>query len=221
MVKGILWDNDGVLVDTEHLFYAANREILASHGVDLTPRQFLDWFLLDNCGAWHLLLEKGYQQQDIIRLRGERNALQTQLLANFKASQPSLAFAGMEALLADLAQRDLAMGVVTSALEEHFHLIHTGLNFLPHLQFILTDGSYTNSKPAPDPYLLGLQRLALPAEACVVVEDSPRGLLSARAAGIRCIVLRNELSLDYGFPGAYRVVDSVPALRDELVSLLA
>lgn len=220
MIKAILWDNDGVLVDTEHLFFEANRQILAQHDVQLTPRQFLDWFLIENRGAWHLLLARGYSHAQISQLRAARNLLQSQLLLDYQQRCDSLAIPGMPALLAHLASKALKMGVVTSALAEHFELIHAGLDFLPHLQFVLADGSYLNSKPAPDPYLLGLQKLGLAAEECLVVEDSPRGLQSALAAGMRCIVLRNELSLDYGFPGAYRVVDNVAALQEEIEKLL-
>ncbi|MBI3231159.1 MAG: HAD family phosphatase [Burkholderiales bacterium] len=175
-IKGILWDNDGVLVDTEHHFYEANRQVLAQHGVDLTPRQFLDWFMLDNCGAWHLLTARGYTQQQIHQLRQQRNALQSELLR--QCPSHSLALPGMPALVKHLAPQ-VAMGVVTSSLREHFDIIHRELEFVPHMQFVLADDSYANSKPAPDPYLLGLRRLGLTAAECLVVEDSPRGLLAA------------------------------------------
>lgn len=215
MIKGILWDSDGVLVDTEHLFYEANRRLLLMHGVDLTPRQFLDWFLRDNCGAWHLLLEKAYAPEQIPLLREERNQIQENLL---KQTQ-TFAIPGMLPLLARLAAR-LKMGIVTSATPEHFEIIHRDLGFLQHVEFALTDGSYARSKPAPDPYLLGLERIGLAAEECLVVEDSPRGLEAALAAGLRCIVVRSALSLDYPFPGAYRVVDDVPQLEQEILALM-
>lgn len=54
-LQGILWDNDGVLVDTERLFYQANRELFLPFGVDLSERDFYHWYLADHCGAWHFL----------------------------------------------------------------------------------------------------------------------------------------------------------------------
>jgi len=80
--------------------------------------------------------------------------------------------------------------------------------------------SYVNSKPSPEPYLLALQRLGLPAGECVVVEDSPRGLRAALAAGLRCIALRTVLTRHYDFPGAHRVVDDMAQLRAEIEALL-
>ena len=94
------------------------------------------------------------------------------------------------------------MGVVTSANREHFDIIHRRLDLVRHFRFVLTAEDYRHTKPSPDPYLLGLKRLGLEAGQCLVVEDSPRGLEAARAAGIPCIVLRHELTLGHDFAGA-------------------
>ena len=55
MLRAILWDNDGVLVDTEQLFYEANRELFLPLGLERRARRFFAWCLADDCGAWHLL----------------------------------------------------------------------------------------------------------------------------------------------------------------------
>jgi len=67
---------------------------------------------------------------------------------------------------------------------------------------------------------MGLAKMGLPASSCLVIEDSPRGLQAARAAGIPCIVLRNKMMFDFPFEGAHRVVDSVAELRHEINTLL-
>lgn len=74
-IRGVLWDNDGVLVNTEQLFYESNRELLLPYGVDLTPKQFFDWFLDNNYGVWHVLLGQGRDIELINRLRVERKQL--------------------------------------------------------------------------------------------------------------------------------------------------
>lgn len=213
-IAGILWDNDGVLVDTERYFFEANRELLREHGIELSERAFFDWYLADNCGAWHLLEARGASQADIARLRTLRNARYTQRLA----AADIAAIDGVADALAALSPR-LPMGVVTSASAEHFDVIHARLDLRRHFRFVLTDESYANSKPSPEPYLLGLARLGLDAHDCVVVEDSPRGLQAARAAGMRCLILRNALTRHHDFAGAYHVADSMSELRAVLLSL--
>ncbi|WP_082616047.1 HAD family phosphatase [Massilia sp. Root418] len=213
-VDGILWDNDGVLVDTERLFYQSNRELFLPFGIDLSELDFFNWYLSDNCGAWHLLEHLGLDEARVVQLREGRNRRYAELLLG-AAVEP---IAGVGELLSALAAR-VPMCVVTSSTGSHFALIHSRLDLLRHFRFVLTAEHYTNSKPSPEPYLLGLEKLGLAAERCVVVEDSPRGLQAATAAGIRCIVLRNELTRHYDFPGAWRIADNVAGLHAELAAL--
>jgi HAD superfamily hydrolase (TIGR01509 family) len=207
MKHGLLWDNDGVLVDTEGLFYQANRSLFAEYDIDLTPKLFFDWFLLENLGAWHLLEARGITTDEIKLLRDERNRRYSALLL----SCPDLEIKGIKTLLTKL-QHKVKMGIVTSSRPDHFDLIHRKLDLLPHFEFVVTEADYVNSKPAPDPYLLGLEKMAIARERCLVIEDSPRGLRSAISAGLDCIVIRNHLSRHFTFDGAYRVVDNYTEL---------
>ena len=75
MIRAILWDNDGVLVDTEPLYFRATREILARVGVDLTQELYVEHLLKQGKGAWHLAAEKGAPPGEIDRMREERNAI--------------------------------------------------------------------------------------------------------------------------------------------------
>ena len=215
MLRAILWDNDGVLVDTERLFYEANRELFRPLGLELSEQHFFDWYLADNCGAWHLL-EPRVSEADMDAWRGERNRRYAATLA----SEAIPAIDGVGAVLASLAPR-VRMGVVTSSNRDHFDIIHRRLDLLRYFEFVLTHESYVHSKPSPEPYLLGLERLGMRAQECLVVEDSPRGLQAATAAGIRCIVLRNALTRGHDFAGAWRVVDTMPQLLAEIELLIA
>ena len=214
MLRAILWDNDGVLVDTEQLFYEANRELFLPLGLELSARHFFDWYLADNCGAWHLL-EPRLSDAQAEALRQQRNLRYAARLA----CEHIPAIEGVAETLAALAPR-LRMGVVTSSNRDHFDIIHRRLDLLPYFEFVLTHESYTHSKPSPEPYLLGLERMGVRAGEALVIEDSPRGLQAATAAGIRCIILRNALTRHHDFPGAWRVVDTMAQVRAEVEALL-
>ena len=146
MLSAILWDNDGVLVDTERFYYQANRDYLRGHGIELSEAQFFEWFLADNCGAWHLLEAGGASAEQIARWRRERNALHLELI--HAASE--LVTPGIEPLLDSLAGR-VEMGIVTSATQASFDAIHARHDLLRHFRFALTAETYERSKPAPDP----------------------------------------------------------------------
>jgi HAD superfamily hydrolase (TIGR01509 family) len=215
MTKAILWDNDGVLCDTERLFFEANRRVLRPHDVALTREQYLAWYLEDNHGAWHVLRGRGYDEARIAQVRAARDACYAQLLS---ASAP-LCFDGVESMLARLAQR-VSMSIVTASFAEHIALAHRTGTVLDHIDHIVAQQDGLRPKPHPDAYLQALDKLRLRPDECIAVEDSPRGLAAARAAGLRCIVLRTELLADYTFTGAFRVVDSHRELEDELNALL-
>ena len=198
-LKAILWDNDGVLSDTERLFYTVNRDYFRSLGVELSERDFYDCFLADSRGAWHRL---DCSPSEIAIHRDERNRLYLERLM----SGDDWITPGMGDVIAALPM-SLRMGVVTSASRTHFDAIHRNSGLLDRFEFVLAEGDYARPKPAPDPYLTGLSRLGLPPEACVAIEDSPRGVEAAVAAGLQVIAIRTSLSQWAEFSGAWRVVD--------------
>jgi beta-phosphoglucomutase-like phosphatase (HAD superfamily) len=81
------------------------------------------------------------------------------------------------------------------------------------MQFALTLGEYKRSKPHPDPYLTALEKFGGKKEEAVVVEDSARGLKAAIAAGIECIIVRNEFTKSHDFTGATKILNSIQELN--------
>jgi HAD superfamily hydrolase (TIGR01509 family) len=204
--RAIFWDNDGVLVDTEHLYFQATQEILASVGITLTRDDYVQLFLVEGRGAWHLAQERGVAADLVERLRVERNGRYSELLAQ----APRLA-AGITGVLDEL-HGNYVMGVVTSSRKDHFDVIHRDTGLLKYFDFVLTADDFKRVKPDPEPYLRAVERSGCPPEACIAIEDSARGLESARAAGIGCIVVPTDLTKRSNFDGAYRVLQDIGEL---------
>lgn len=203
MIKAIFWDNDGVLVDTERLYFQANQEVFASAGLALSERDYLQLFLRQDKGAWHLLEAQGVQPDEIQRLRDERNERYSQLL-----SREARVIDGVTDVLESLHGKYL-MGIVTSSRRDHFDVIHGRTDLLKYFDFVLTSGDFKRSKPHPDPYLMAIERSGLQPDECIAIEDSERGLEAATLAGIRCIVIPTALTRGCDFASAHRVVSSV------------
>ena len=199
-----------MLVDTEGLYFRATREVLATVGVELDEPLYLQLFLREGRGAFHLARERGLDEAQIDALRTARDARYARLLG-----AGSLVFAGVEQAVSALASQ-YRMAIVTSSLREHFELIHRSTRLLHHFELVLTHGDYARAKPDPDPYLTALARLGLPAEACLVIEDSERGLRAARAAGVRCWAVPSPLARDGSFAEAERVFASLGELAAAL-----
>ena len=201
--KAIFWDNDGVLVETEHLYFQATQHVLASVGIPLTQQDYVELFLVQGRGAWHVAMERGIGPSDIERLRNERNALYGDLLAQ----APRLT-AGITDVL-DALHGKYVMGVVTSSRKDHFDLMHRTTGLLKYFDFVLTASDFSRVKPDPEPYLRAVDRSGVGRESCVAIEDSARGLESATGAGISCIVVPTALTQGSDFAGAHRVLGSI------------
>jgi len=202
-VKAIFWDNDGVLVDTERLYFQATQDIMTAAGVPLSEADYLEYFLRQGLGAWHLLAARGVSEDDIARLRQARNDRYSELLRS-----DARAIDGVAATLASLHGK-YVMGVVTSSRRDHFDIIHERGDLLRYFDFILTAGDFARTKPHPDPYLMAIERSGADPDECIAVEDSERGLEAATRAGIRCIVIPTPLTRRGRFDGADRVLSSI------------
>jgi HAD superfamily hydrolase (TIGR01509 family) len=212
MFKAILWDNDGVLVDTEQLYCEATRQVFAGVGIALGDDDFRSMFLTGNMGAWQLLVAQGLTETEIARMRDERNDIYSQLLRG-----RDHAIDGVQDVLQSLHGR-YAMGVVTSSRRDHFEIIHATSGLLPYFDFVLTREQYANSKPDPEPYLAGIARTGFNAAQCLAVEDTPRGLTAATGAGAQCVVIPNALTASGDFAAAYKILRDIrelPAILEE------
>jgi len=203
MIKCILWDNDGVLVDTEKLFFRATRETLATVGIDLTSELFAEFSLIRGEGLEEYLNMGGIDPSHQDYLRKMRNMMYSKLL-----SAESTLFSGVTETLQYL-HGQYKMGIVTSSRRDHFDIIHHSTGILKYFNFILTREDYKNSKPDPEPYLLALENAEVEKHECIVVEDSARGLLSANRAGLFCLMIPNELSLPETYTGNFRQLRNI------------
>jgi len=185
-VKAILWDNDGVLVETEHLYFQATQQVLATAGIGLTEEEYIELFLVQGRGAWHIAEERGISGREIDRLRDERNSL----YAGWLARGPRL-IEGITSLLAGLHGK-YVMGVATSSRRDHFDLIHATTGLLRYFDFVLTADDVARVKPDPELYVAAVARTGLGRERCVAVEDSERGLAAAKGAGVEKVGIVTE-----------------------------
>ena len=214
-MKAILWDNDGVLVDTEELYFRATREGLAELDIELRVEDFIDISLRRGASCFDLAYERGLATERIEATRLRRNARYEDLLR-----EGVELIAGVRETLHAL--RGVArMAIVTSTRPEHFALVHARTGIREHFELVLTGADYTNFKPDPEPYLMAAKRLEVAPADCLVVEDTERGLVSATRAGMRCVVIPRGLSAGGDYSSAYRVLERASELVPIVHTLVA
>ena len=205
------WDNDGVLVDTEELYFKATQRVLADVGIALTEADYIELFLIQGRGAFHLATERGMSPADVERLRSDRNVLYGQWLAEDTADDGATSIACSRRCTGATSwgsSRARARTISTSFTHE------TGL--LKYFDFVLTAADVRRVKPDPEPYLRAVERSGFAASECLAIEDSARGLEAARAAGVPCVVVPTRLTRGCEFPGADCVLPSLGDLLNRL-----
>ena len=186
MKKYILFDHDGVLVETEHWHYLASQRALASLGIALPLDAYLA-NMANGVSAWEAVVS-GISESEINCGRELRNRYYQEYLMT-----EDIEIEGVSETL-EVLSHEYRMGIVTTSKPADFALIHEKRSIRDYMEFYLTRGDYERAKPHPAPYLRGLERFDATAAETVVIEDSERGLKSAIAAGIDCIVVANEFT---------------------------
>lgn len=213
MVEAILWDNDGVLVDTECLFFESTRRTLATIGIQLGLEQFVELSMRQGRSTFDLAIERGWTKGKVAALKRERDRLYSAMLRKQMRVLP-----GVAETLRSLHGR-MRMAIVTSSQRQHFDVMHAEIGLTEYFEFVVAREDCGKTKPNPEPYLLALERLGMKAENCVAVEDSERGLGAARAAGLRCLVIPNEFTRGCSFPGATAILPGAAAVLEAVNGL--
>lgn len=185
MITHLLFDHDGVLVDTENWYFEATREALARLNVTMTFDDYKQ-HLVDGTSNWIDAVRKGATETEIDTARAWRNDRYQYYLQREDIDIP-----GVADVLNELGQ-SFQMAVITTSKRQDFELIHRERTLLDSMAFVLCREDYEHPKPHAEPYETGLRRFGVGPHNAVAIEDSKRGLAAAKAAGIRTIKVHNE-----------------------------
>ena len=188
----ILFDHDGTLVDTEPVWAAAKVALAAEFGGTWTEQDTLDCLGLSMQFTLDRLRERGVNLPD-----EEINNLLVAKVHETLAQQPVEFLPGIERFLLEVREAQIPAAVVTNATTS---VARRTANAAPEGTFSVVIGNdeTTHPKPDPQPYLLAAERLGVDPTQCVAIEDSPSGVRSATAAGMRVIVVPGELEVPEG-----------------------
>jgi beta-phosphoglucomutase len=228
MLKAVIFDFDGVLVDSELLHYQAFNHILTPLGVKMSKQQYFDNYL-------------GLSDEELIRLMNKQHNLNLpderlrQLLREkagiFKelaVSQASI-IDGVPAFLNILSDNKIPMAICSGALKQEIELILQGAGLRDFFDCIVSAEQVKRGKPDPEGFLLALKLLNKKAsqpvvskvepQDCIVIEDSRWGLEAAKAAGMRCVAVTNSYAADYLRPSDKTIANLSELSMAELNSM--
>ncbi len=176
-VRGIVFDFDGVLVDSEPIRFKAGARALEEIGLPLTWERFITAWLgrTDQAGLLDILGERYESQGKWVVAR--RNALYEGWLGEVPPYVDALRLLGR-------IPAGIRLSVATGSRRTEVERILRRLGLLQRFQALVTAEDYRQAKPAPEPFLAAARHMDLLPASCLVVEDSPAGVVAAHAAGM-------------------------------------
>ncbi|QSZ41648.1 HAD-IA family hydrolase [Sulfurimonas aquatica] len=212
MKKYILFDNDGVLVETEKYYYEANVRALNEFDLELNFDTYME-IMARGGNAWEVAIKAGVPKEEI-NIKRERRDIYYQELIREK----NIEIDGVVETLEKLSH-SYKMGIVTTSRRVDFDLVHNNRDIVKYMDFTLCVEEYPRSKPYPDPYLAGMKKFNASKAECIIVEDSQRGLTSAVNAGIECVTVYNEFTKTHDLSKASYKINSIKELTSLLKNL--
>jgi HAD superfamily hydrolase (TIGR01509 family) len=218
-LRALLFDVDGTLADTEETHRLAFNAAFSGAGLEWVWDEALYEELLLVTGGRERIrffLERyapsfrpaGDLDETIAGLHRDKTRIYVQMLS--KGDVPLRP--GVERLIREARAQGLRLAIATTTTPENVYslLEHSfSTDASGWFDLIAAADAAPNKKPAPDVYHYALQRLALPAEHCLAIEDSANGLISARRAGIDVLITVNGYTRDQDFSGAAVVLDGL------------
>ncbi|MDZ7937636.1 MAG: HAD family phosphatase [Rhodoferax sp.] len=213
--KAVLFDHDGTLVESEAVHHSLWNQVLQPHGVQIP----IDLFMKDFSGV--PALTNGHDLKQHFRLDASALELaegKNRLTAQYLATNAFPLMPGVHESLAQLNTAGFRKSVVTGA--RRFAIASTLRSHAlePEFELVISADEVVHSKPAPDCYVLALQRMGLQAHEAVAFEDTEHGVASAIAAGLTCVAIPTAMSAVQDFSAATVVL---PSMLDAVQWVLA
>ena len=202
-LRAVLFDHDGTLVDSEPIHYQLWVQVLRRYGVMISEEVFNSVCAGMPTLANAVDLVKRYNLPvQAENLAEEKHTITKEFLA--ENAYPLMP--GVQKAIQALIKQGLTLAIVTGANQHSVGATVRTYSFDRHFAYVISADDVQKSKPAPDCYLLALEKLGLRPEECLAIEDTEHGLRAASQAGIPCLVLPTELSMNHDFSLATVVV---------------
>jgi HAD superfamily hydrolase (TIGR01509 family) len=213
-VRAVIFDMDGVLLDSEPIHFEATRELLAERGIDYSAAAGDNFFGCTDHEVFSVLKER-------YRLEMSEEELTKAWLGRVVPALPLMAapLPGVPEVLHDLKDRGLRLALASSSVPAVIAASLKALGIGSLFEIKVSGHDVENGKPSPDIFLEAARRLGLPPAECVVVEDSSNGMRAALTAGMRCAVVPCSSTAHQDFSDAsirLRTLFDLPSWLDSL-----
>lgn len=217
MIKAVIFDMDGVVVDSIPI-WMESEFILLGKKLRHPPLDFETYKKEVRYPQYTLDLKRKYKLKERLEnLKGEK----WQIVFDFYNQGKLKLIPGFNGLIRHLKKQQLKTALGTSAPQQHLDWIARRFNFAQYFEFWLSSEQLKKHKPEPDVFLAVAKKLKVQPQECIVIEDSPGGILAGKRAGMRVIALKHLYSTKKDVERADKVVKSLREINIKLINNLS
>lgn len=205
MIKAVIFDMDGVIIDSEPIHYESDQLTLKHFGIEISHEELNQYVGVSNPVMWAELKEKYNLSATLEQLLEKQSYFKKVLIGN-KKLEP---ITGIPGLLAEIKDTGAGIGLASSSNRDFIEMILNNLRIIDFFDVIISGDDVKKSKPEPDIFLKAAEKLKVNPKNCLVIEDSQHGVKAAILAGMKCIGFRNPNSGTHDLSLADTVVSSI------------
>lgn len=216
MVKAVIFDMDGVIIDSEPIHLYVDELVLSTIGINVTPEYLEKYVGMTNPEMWRAIIQEHRLNQTVDELIEHQLSTKVKILNEAKIEPIN----GIPCLIESLSDKCIPLGIASSSPREFIEIVLAKFNIREAFDSIVSGEEVENGKPAPDVYIEASRIIGVPTEECVAIEDSRNGVLAAKSAGMKCIGYQNPNSGKQDLTSADRIVASIHEITFELLSTI-
>ncbi|GGI45634.1 hypothetical protein GCM10008018_13140 [Paenibacillus marchantiophytorum] len=205
MLKAAIFDFDGLLLDTETPWYHVFKEVYALYGLEL-PMELWARHVgssLEAFNPYAYLKEHANEPIDLVQIQSHLEMRYEQRMENAQLRP------GVLKILHKASERGIKLAVASSSAHDWVSRYLKSFGLMSLFDEVVTSDDVQKVKPDPELYKLAMRKLGVSAFETIAFEDSPNGLKAANGAGIRCIIVPNEVTKELEFPQYERRLNSL------------
>ncbi len=183
MVKAVIFDMDGVIVDSEPIHFESDKMTMRHYGKYITDEELSRYVGVSNPDMWSELREKYELEASVEELLETQFAYKKQIIGDRKLEPIN----GIRELLDRLKGNEIRIGLASSSSREFIEFMLSNLGLAGYFEVVISGEEVQRGKPFPDIFLKAAQGLSVEPSNCMVIEDSGHGVKAAKRAGMKCV----------------------------------
>jgi len=206
MIKAVIFDMDGVIIDSEPFHYKVFMKYTRSKfGLTISDEEYNGFIGTTNHSIYSILKEKYNIEGDLTTLIAEYEEKCLEFLLSATNERP---IHGVDVLVKNLHQNKIKLAVASSSPKKVINIVLDMFDMNKFFDVKVSGQEVANSKPAPDIFLRAAELLNICPAECLVFEDSRNGVVAAKAAGMKCIAFYNPNSGQQDLSRADNMIES-------------